>query len=65
MDLGNKNNLNLAGFKKVYFNNRKYRIVYEIIENEILIYIVAVGKREEMEVYKKASQRVNDVPNPT
>ncbi len=55
--LGNKNNLNLAGFKKVYFNNKKYRIVYGIIEEEIIIYIIAIGKREEMDVYKKAVSR--------
>jgi mRNA interferase RelE/StbE len=57
--LGNKNNLKLAGFKKVYFNNKKHRIVYETIENKVLIYIIAVGKREEMNVYKKASSRVD------
>jgi len=57
LDLGNKNNLNLSGFKKVYFNNKKHRIVYEIIENEILIHIIAIGKRDDMEVYKKASNR--------
>ena len=56
--LVNKNNLNLAELRKIYFNNKKYRIVYEIVESEILIYIVAIGKREDMEVYKKASNRV-------
>ena len=57
--LGNKNNLNLTGLKKVYFNNKKYRIVYETIESKIIIYIIAVGKREDMDVYKKANDRVN------
>ncbi len=57
--LGNKNNLKLAGLKKVYFNNKKHRIVYKIVEEKILIYIIAVGKREEMDVYKKANMRVN------
>ena len=57
--LGNKNNLKLVGLKKVYFNNKKHRIVYEIIEDEVVIYIIAVGKREDMDVYKKASNRVN------
>jgi len=57
--LGNKNNLNLTDFKKVYFNNKKHRIVYEIIEDKIMIYIVAVGKREEMDVYKKVNSQVN------
>ena len=57
--LGNKNNLNLTGLRKVYFNSKKHRIVYNIIENEVMIYIVAIGQREAMEVYKKASSRIN------
>jgi len=57
--LGNKNNLNLTGLKKVYFNNKKHRIVYEIIKEKVMIYIIAVGKREQMDVYKKADSRVN------
>ena len=56
-DLGNKNNLNLSGLKKVYFDNKKYRIVYEIKEHEIIIHIIAVGKRENMKVYKEAANR--------
>ena len=42
--------MNLSGFRKVY--------VYEI-QNEILcIYVIAIRKRDDMEVYKKASIRV-------
>ena len=59
LKLGNKNDLNLTGLKKVYFNNKKYRIVYKVIEEKVIIYIVAIGKRENMEVYKRASKRVN------
>jgi len=57
--LGNKNNLKLTGLRKIYFNNKKHRIVYETIEEKVMIYIIAVGKREEMDVYKKADARVN------
>ncbi|WP_294956260.1 type II toxin-antitoxin system RelE/ParE family toxin [Sulfurovum sp.] len=57
-DLGNKNNLELAGLKKVYFDNKRYRIVYEVKEKEILIHIIAVGKRDNMKVYKQAHARV-------
>ena len=56
-DLGNKNNLNLTGLKKVYFDHKRYRIVYEIKENEIIIHIIAIGKRDNMKVYKEASNR--------
>jgi len=58
--LGNKNNLKLTGLKKVYFNNKKHRIVYDTIEDKVMIYIVAIGKRDEMDVYKKADSRVNN-----
>ena len=56
-DLGNKNNLELAGLKKVYFDNKKYRIVYEVKEKEIIIHIIAIGKRDNMKVYKQAHAR--------
>jgi len=56
-DLGNKNNLILAGLKKVYFDNKRYRIVYEIKDKEILIHIIAIGKRDDIKVYKQAHSR--------
>jgi len=58
-DLGNKNNLNLSGLKKVYFDNKRYRIVYEVFEDIVLIHIIAVGKRDNMKVYKQADMRYN------
>ena len=58
VDLGNRANLNLAGYKKVYVDKKKVRIVYKIIEDKIVIYVVAVGKRDDMEVYQKASERI-------
>ncbi|KIM05235.1 MAG: hypothetical protein KN64_04245 [Sulfurovum sp. AS07-7] len=57
IDLGNKANLNLSGYKKIYVDNKRIRIVYKIIDAKIQIFIIAVGKREDIEVYKKASQR--------
>lgn len=59
-DLGNKNNLQLAGLKKVYFDSKRYRIVYEIIDSELILYIIAIGKRDNLEVYKKANERKKD-----
>ncbi len=56
--LGNKANLNLSGLKKVYVDNKKIRIVYRIVEKKIEIFVVAVGKRDDMEVYKTAMSRL-------
>jgi len=60
VDLGNKNNLNLSGLKKMYFDHKRYRIVYQILEDEIVIHLIAIGKRDKMEVYEKASERVEE-----
>lgn len=57
-ELGKKVNLNLSGFRKVYVDNKKIRIVYKIINDRIEIFVVAIGKRDDMEVYKKASKRL-------
>lgn len=43
---------NLAGCQKVYFDNAKLRIVYEVIENDV--YIHSIGPREGMGVYFNA-----------
>ena len=56
--LGNKNGYNLSGCRKMYADGKKIRIVYKIIYNEIIVEVIAVGQRDEMEVYKKASQRL-------
>ncbi|PHS59193.1 MAG: plasmid stabilization system [Sulfurimonas sp.] len=55
--LGNKNGLNLTGLKKIYVAKKQIRIVYEIIENIIVVKVLAIGKRENMYVYKQAEQR--------
>jgi mRNA interferase RelE/StbE len=58
IDLGNKANMNLIGYKKVYVDKKRVRIVYKIVEEKIVIYVIAVGKRDDMEVYETASKRV-------
>jgi len=51
---------NLKGCRKTYFSNAEYRIITKL-ENGIIniINVIAVGKREDMEVYKTAHQRLN------
>jgi mRNA interferase RelE/StbE len=56
--LGNKNNMNLSGFRKVYVSKKRVRIVYEVQNDVLSIYTIAIGKRDDMEVYKKANERL-------
>jgi mRNA interferase RelE/StbE len=49
--------MNLTGLFKVYVAKKQVRIVYEIIENILVVKVIAIGKRESMEVYKQADER--------
>ena len=55
--LGNKNGYDLKGSRKLYVDKKKVRIVYTIMEEIITVEVIAVGKRDDMEVYRKAGER--------
>ncbi|MGJ0339098.1 type II toxin-antitoxin system RelE family toxin [Aliarcobacter cryaerophilus] len=57
-NLGNKNGMNLSGFKKVYLDKKRVRIVFEVQDDILTVYTIAVGQRDDMEVYKKAFDRL-------
>ena len=59
-ELGNRNNIDLTGYYKIYIYKKKYRIVYRIVENEIeIIEIWGIGKRDKMKVYKDVKKRIS------
>ena len=45
---------------KIKLRNAGYRLVYEVRDREVLVLVVAVGKRERNEVYKVAARRNTD-----
>lgn len=57
--LGNKLNIDLTGFYKLYACGKKIRIVYRLITpTEIeIVEIWGIGKREKMEIYKLIGER--------
>jgi len=56
--LGNKQGYDLSGYRKMYADKKRIRIVYRIFEDLIIVEVVAIGKRDEMAVYKDASHRI-------
>ena len=42
---------------KIKLRNAGYRLVYEVRDTELLVVVVAIGKRERNTVYKAAAQR--------
>ena len=55
--LGNRDGYNLSGYRKMYVDKKKIRIVYTILEEVITVEVIAVGKRDDMAVYAKAVER--------
>ena len=47
---------------KIKLRSAGFRLVYEVKDKELLVLVVAVGKRERNEVYKAAARRGGDEP---
>ncbi|VVO20414.1 mRNA interferase toxin RelE [Pseudomonas fluorescens] len=43
---------------KVKLRSSGYRLVYQVIDQEITVFVVAVDKREREQVYRKAAERL-------
>jgi mRNA interferase RelE/StbE len=43
---------------KIKLRNAGYRLVYQVRDNELIVSVIAVGKRERNAVYKAAIKRV-------
>ncbi len=56
--LGNKAGYDLSGCRKMYADKKRIRIVYTILDDQIVIEVIAIGKRDELEVYKSAAERL-------
>jgi mRNA interferase RelE/StbE len=43
---------------KIKLRSSGYRLVYQVIDREVAVFVVAVDKREGEEVYRKATDRL-------
>lgn len=50
----------LASCYKIKLQSSGFRLVYQIIDEEIVILVIAVAKREDKKVYKTANTRLNN-----
>lgn len=59
LPLGNRNNMDLTGFYKLYLMDKKVRTVYRIIDSETIeiVEVWGIGKKDKMEVYKDVDDR--------
>ena len=50
----------LSGFEnhyKIKLRASGYRLVYEVIDNDLFVLVIAIGKRDRNTVYKKVKKR--------
>jgi len=47
---------NLSGFRKLRIGD--YRVVYQVVEKKVIVYVLAVGPRRDKEIYKAATKRI-------
>jgi len=60
-ELGNKNNIDLTGYYKIYVYKKIFRIVYRITPDEKDVEIVeiwGIGKKDKMAIYKEVEKRI-------
>ena len=43
---------------KVKLRSSGYRLIYQVAEQELIVLVVAIGKREKSKAYQKASYRI-------
>ena len=60
-ELGNKDNVDLTGFYKLYACNKSIRIVYRLLtpEKVEIVEIWGIGKRDKLKIYKTVGERLN------
>jgi mRNA interferase RelE/StbE len=50
----------LAGLYKIKDNKSGYRLVYGVEDDRVVVYVLAVAKRDKLEVYRIAQERLRD-----
>ena len=48
----------LAGFYKIKNNKTGHRLVYEVRDEVLVVYVLAVNRRDKLEVYRLAQERL-------
>ena len=56
--LGNMRGFDLTGYYKLYAVRKSIRVVYRIVENEVVVEVVGIGKRADFEVYADVARRL-------
>ena len=62
--LGKKAGIDLTGYYKLYADKKKIRIVYSVVNEQIIVKIIAIGERHDLAVYREAAKRIKNPDSP-
>ncbi|MFM5861602.1 type II toxin-antitoxin system RelE/ParE family toxin [Aeromonas veronii] len=52
---------NLPNCYKIKLRNAGFRLVYQVLEQRVVVFVIAVGKRERKQVYLDADIRLKEI----
>lgn len=58
--LGWRAGIDLTGYYKLYVDRKRLRIVYRCVGDKLVVEIIAIGSRKELDVYRKAETKKDD-----
>ena len=53
---------NLTGFRALVVGKKKIRIVYRVLHDQVVVFVIAIGHRRNDEVYLRAATRTEESP---
>jgi len=56
--LGQVLKYDLKNLRKLYFQNKKIRIIYRVENKALIIEIISIGKRNKSEIYKQVVKKI-------
>ena len=45
---------------KIKNDNTGHRLVYQVIDDQVIVYVISVDKRDDLKAYSLAAQRINN-----
>lgn len=58
--LGNKHGIDLTGLRKIYVDNKRLRIVWQVRAREAVVVILGIGPRDKGEIYRLVADRFRE-----
>jgi mRNA interferase RelE/StbE len=51
---------NLQHCYKIKNDKTGHRLVYQVIDDQVIVFVISVDKRDDLEAYRLAAQRINN-----